>query len=39
MLLAAGTYLEAPTASGMCINIRPDDSSLVIVGEVSRLYE
>ena len=33
MLLAAGTYLEAPSAAGMRINIRPNDSSLVIVGE------
>lgn len=33
VLLASGTYLEAPTATGMRINIRPNDSSLVVVGE------
>ena len=37
MLLASGTYLEAPSAAGMRINIRPDDSSLVVVGKSASL--
>ncbi|KAL0024070.1 hypothetical protein WJX79_002966 [Trebouxia sp. C0005] len=32
VLVASGTYLEAPSASGMRINVRPDDASLVVVG-------
>ena len=31
--MASGTYLEAPSVSGMRINMRPDDTSLVVVGE------
>ena len=33
--MASGTYLEAPSASGMRINMRPDDASLVVVGELA----
>ena len=35
--MASGTYLEAPSASGMRINMRPDDASLVVVGELACL--
>lgn len=33
-LLSPGSHLEAPTASGMRINICPDDSSLIVVGKL-----
>jgi len=33
--VASGTYLEAPSASGMRINMRPDDASLVVVGDLA----
>lgn len=34
-LLSPGSHLEAPTASGMRINICPDDSSLIVVGKLT----
>ena len=38
-LLSPGSHLEAPTASGMRINICPDDPSLIVVGELTHCQE
>ena len=38
-LLSPGSHLEAPNASGMRINIRPDDSSLLVVGKLTHCLE
>ena len=36
--MASGSYLEAPSAGPMSINIRPNNSSLVIVGKFFKVY-